>query len=298
LTTSWLYTINIQLRAPAVDYRNVWYTGRVKQALTIAGSDSSGGAGIQADLKTFHAHGVFGATVITAITAQNTREVRSSFDLPVELVRDQLETVLDDLEIAAAKTGMLSSSAIVDTVAGVLDQRGLKNLVVDPVMVSKSGFRLLRDDAIASLKSRLIPMARVVTPNLHEASLLAGLEIAGVDDMKRAAERIAALGPRAVVVKGGHAPFALAVDVLWDAEGGIEELRPEGPVRERSVHGTGCTLSAAIAARLALGEPTRTAVAKAKRYVTRVIARAGGVGHGHPPGAHFYFLEPDAWDAG
>ncbi len=268
----------------------------MKQALTIAGSDSSGGAGIQADLKAFHAHGVFGASVVTAVTAQNTLEVRSSFDVPPEVVRDQLEAVLDDLEIAAAKTGMLSSAAIVETVADVLGERGLKNLVVDPVMVSKSGFRLLRDDAIDALSTRLIPMARVVTPNLYEASLLAGFEIASVDDMRRAAERIAALGPRAVVVKGGHAAFALAIDVLWSAETGVEELHPDGPVRERSVHGTGCTFSAAITARLALGEDTRTAVTAAKRYITRVIARAPAIGHGHPPGAHFYFLESDEWE--
>lgn len=268
----------------------------VKQALTIAGSDSSGGAGIQADLATFHAHGVFGASVITAVTAQNTAEVRSAFDLPVELVREQLDAVLDDLEIAAAKTGMLSSSAIVETVAEVLDARGFKNLVVDPVMVSKSGHRLLQDGAVEALTSRLIPMARVVTPNLHEAALLAGINIASPDDMKRAAERIGTLGARTVVVKGGHAPFALAVDVVWNAESGIEELHPDRPVFERSVHGTGCTFSAAIAARLALGEDVRTAIRKAKRYITRVIAHAPAVGHGHPPGAHFYFLEQDEWD--
>jgi hydroxymethylpyrimidine/phosphomethylpyrimidine kinase len=268
----------------------------VKQALTIAGSDSSGGAGIQADLKAFHAHGVFGASVVTAVTAQNTLEVRSSFEVPTAVIRDQLEAVLDDLDIAAAKTGMLASRTIVETVADVLGERGFKTLVVDPVMVSKSGFRLLGDDAIGALAARLIPMARVVTPNLHEASLLAGFEIASLDDMKRAAERIAQLGARAVVVKGGHAAFALAVDVLWSADTGVEELHPDAPVRERSVHGTGCTFSAAITARLALGEDTRTAVTTAKRYITRVIAHAPAIGHGHPPGAHFYFLGTDDWE--
>jgi hydroxymethylpyrimidine/phosphomethylpyrimidine kinase len=267
----------------------------MKQALTIAGSDSGGGAGIQADLKTFHAHGVFGASVITAVTAQNTREVRAAYDLPVEVIRAQLDAVLDDLEIGAAKTGMLSSAAIIDTVAGALSARGFKNLVVDPVMVSKSGYRLLRDDAVGALTTRLVPMARVVTPNLHEAALLAGFEIGSIADMRRAAEKIAALGARAVVVKGGHAPFALAVDVLW-ADGEMRELRPDLPVRERSVHGTGCTFSAAITARLARGEPLGTAVEKAKRYVTRVIAHAPDIGHGHPPGGHFYFLGPEDWD--
>ena len=267
----------------------------MKQALTIAGSDSGGGAGIQADLKTFAAHGVFGTSVITAVTAQNTREVRGAFDLPVERVREQLEAVLDDFDIDAAKTGMLSSAAIIETVAEVLDTRGLKNLVVDPVMVSKSGYRLLRDDAAAALTTHLVPMARILTPNLHEAALLAGLEIQSIDDMKRAAEKIAALGTRAVVVKGGHASFALAVDVLL-ADGAMHELRPDGPVRERSVHGTGCTFSAAIAARLALGDSLHEAVVRAKQYVTRVIAAALDVGSGHPPGGHFYFVSPDDWE--
>jgi len=267
----------------------------MKQGLTIAGSDSGGGAGIQADLKAFAANGVFGTSVITAITAQNTREVRAAYDLPVEWIRTQLETVLDDFEISAAKTGMLSSVSIIDAIADVLDERGLKNLVVDPVMVSKSGYRLLKDDAVAALTSRLLPMARIVTPNLHEASLLAGFSIASLEDMRRAARVIADLGARAVVVKGGHAPFALAVDVLF-AEGEVEELHPDSPVRERSVHGTGCTFSAAIAARLALGESLHQAVVKAKRYITRVIVAAPDVGGGHPPGGHFYFNGPDEWD--
>ena len=268
----------------------------VKQALTIAGSDSGGGAGIQADLKTFHAHGVFGASVITAITAQNTREVRRSLDLPADIVRAQLETVLDDLDIAAAKTGMLSSAAIIDTVADVLEARRMATLVVDTVMVSKTGFPLLHDDARETLVRRLIPMALVVTPNLHEASLIAGFPIGSIDDMKRAAERIASLGARAVVVKGGHAPFALAVDALYIA-GVMEELRPDGPVREKSVHGTGCAFSAAITARLALGEPLREAIGKAKRYITRVIANAPAVGHGHPPVNPLYFVDADDWDS-
>jgi hydroxymethylpyrimidine/phosphomethylpyrimidine kinase len=266
----------------------------MKQALTIAGSDSGGGAGIQADLKTFHALGVFGASVITAITAQNTREVRAAHDLPLEWIRAQMEAVLDDLEIGAAKTGMLSSAGIIETVAEVLEARGVKNLVVDPVMVSKSGYRLLREDAIDALIARLIPMARVVTPNLHEAALLAEIDIQSVDDMKAAAQKIAAMGARSVVVKGGHSSFALALDVLY-ADGTLEELRPDGPVQERSVHGTGCTFSAAIAARLALGDSLRDAVLKAKRYVTRVIAAAPDIGSGSPPGGHFYFLDSEDW---
>ncbi len=269
----------------------------MKQALTIAGSDSGGGAGIQADLKTFHAHGVFGASVLTAVTAQNTREVREVFELPADLIRTQMKAVFDDLDIAAAKTGMLSSAAIITAVADELRAARPPALVVDPVMISKSGFRLLADDAVAALRETLLPLALVVTPNLHEATLLAGMTIESVDDMKRAAERIAALGPRAVVVKGGHASFALATDVLL-ADGSAEELRAEGPVRERSVHGTGCTFSAAIAARLALGDPLRPAVQRAKRYITHAIRRAPDVGRGHPPGNHFYFLNPNDWDIG
>lgn len=269
----------------------------MKQALTIAGSDSGGGAGIQADLKAFHAHGVFGASVVTAVTAQNTREVRRALDMPVDLVRAQLDAIFNDLDIAAAKTGMLSSAAIIETVAEVLQARRVAQLVVDPVMVSKSGFRLLHDDAVETLVRRLVPQALVVTPNLDEASILAAMPIASLDDMKRAAERIGAHGPRAVVVKGGHARFALAVDVLWTADGGaVETLRPEGDVAERSVHGTGCTFSAAITARLALGEDVVPAVRSAKRYITRVIRAASEIGRGHAVGDAFYFLGKDDWE--
>lgn len=268
----------------------------MKQALTIAGSDSGGGAGIQADLKAFHAHGVFGASVVTAVTAQNTSEVRRAVDLRVDIVRAQLDAVFDDLDIAAAKTGMLSSESIIDTVADVLEARRFETLVVDPVMVSKSGFRLLKDDAIEALMRRLVPRALVVTPNLHEAALLAGFPIASLDDMKRAAERIGERGAVAVVVKGGHAHFALAVDILWTRDGTLEALHPEGDVTERSVHGTGCTFSAAIAARLALGEPVDTAVRNAKRYITRVIRHAFEPGRGHAVGDAFYFLGKDDWE--
>jgi hydroxymethylpyrimidine/phosphomethylpyrimidine kinase len=260
------------------------------QALTIAGSDSGGGAGIQADIKTLSALGVYAASVITAITAQNTVEVREAMALPSALVRAQLDAVFDDLDIAAAKTGMLASAEIVETVADVLAARGFTTLVVDPVMISKSGHRLLDADAVESLRRRLLPLALVATPNLHEASLLAGAEIRSLDDMRRAARAIAAMGPRAVVVKGGHAAFALAVDVLCEGDE-VTELRPEGPVTPAGVHGTGCTFSAAIAARLARGDGVRAAVTAAKRYVTEVIRRAPRIGRGHPPGNHFYALD-------
>jgi len=268
----------------------------MKQALTIAGSDSGGGAGIQADLKTFAALGVYGTSVITAVTAQNTRAVEGSLALPAAFVGQQIEAVLSDFQIAAAKTGMLADAEIILAVASAWETHGVKSLVVDPVMVSKSGHRLLREDAVSALMDELVPLARVVTPNLHEAALLAGFPIESLDDMRRAAETIGARGPRAVLVKGGHAAFALAVDILWEADGTFTELHPHVPPRERSVHGTGCTLSAAITARLALGDSIRDAVSAAKRYVTRVIESAPAVGHGHPPGHHFYFLSPDDWD--
>jgi hydroxymethylpyrimidine/phosphomethylpyrimidine kinase len=267
----------------------------MKQALTIAGSDSGGGAGIQADLKTFSAHGVYGTSVVTAVTAQNTREVRTALDLPVDMVQAQLDAVFDDFDIAAAKTGMLSSPAIIEAICGVLHARRFENLVVDPVMVSKSGFKLLRDDAIDALRGRLVPLCARRTPNLQEASLLAGMPVESLDDMQRAAHTIAQLGPKAVVVKGGHARFALAVDVLW-IDGKISLLKPEGPVQERSVHGTGCTFSAAIAARIALGETVEDAVRNAKRYITHVIRHAHQPGQGHAVGDPFYFMGKDDWE--
>lgn len=264
----------------------------MKQALTVAGSDSGGGAGIQADIKAIQANGVFAASVITAITAQNTVEVRGAWEVPTAMIRAQLEAVFDDLRIDAVKTGMLSSVAIIDTVAGFFAERAVKNLVVDPVMISKSGFPLLRDDAVGALRDRLLPLARIVTPNLHEAALLTGAPADSLDAMHDAARRIAGLGPDAVLVKGGHAPFSPGTDVLFDGSTTVE-LHAETVAAGRPVHGTGCTLSAAITARLALGEDIPTAVANAKRYITRAIAAAPAVGGGHPPAGHFYFISPD-----
>ena len=263
----------------------------IEQALTIAGSDSGGGAGIQADLKTFHAHGVFGASVVTAITAQNTVAVTRAFDLPVDLIEAQLDAVFDDLDIAAAKTGMLSSVEIVETVAGVLKRRGFDQLVVDPVMISKSGYKLLKDDAVESVKIRLLPLALVATPNIHEAELLSGLRIDSAEKMKEAARRIHGFGPRSVLVKGGHASFNEAADLLFDGER-FHTFMSEF-IDTKNTHGTGCTYSAAITARLALGEPLLTAVGKAKTYITRAIRHSLAIGKGHGPTNHFYFLRPD-----
>ena len=263
----------------------------IKQALTIAGSDSGGGAGIQADLKTFHAHGVYGASVVTAITAQNTVAVTRAFDLPLDLIEAQLDAVFDDLDIAAAKTGMLSSAEIVETVAGALRDRRFEMLVVDPVMISKSGYKLLRDDAIESLKKNLLPLALVVTPNIHEAELLSGVRIDSADKMKLAAGRIRECGPRNVLVKGGHASFDRATDILYDGEQFHEFVSKF--IQTKNTHGTGCTYSAAITARLALGEPLFSAIEHAKAYITQAIAHALPIGKGHGPTNHFYFLRSD-----
>jgi len=262
----------------------------MKQALTIAGSDSGGGAGIQADIKTMQANGVFAASVITAVTAQNTVEVRGAVELPLDFIELQLATVFEDLDISAVKTGMLSSAGVIETVAGFLSGEKVSNLVVDPVMISKSGFKLLTDDAVTVLRDRLLPLALVATPNLHEAALLAGFEIEDLSGMQEAARKIVEMGPANVVVKGGHAPFARGTDVLFDGTAFREYAAQT--VFAGSVHGTGCTFSAAIAARLALGESVPVAVENAKAYITSAIAHQLDVGAGHRPAHHFYFITP------
>lgn len=261
------------------------------QAVTIAGSDSGGGAGIQADLKAMHANGVFGTSVITSVTAQNTKVVRASLDLPVEIVDAQLKAIFDDFDIAAAKTGMLSSPQIVHHVSQFLDREGPPIIVVDPVMMSKSGYPLLHENAIESVEMELLPLAALVTPNLSEAELLAGMRIASLDDMKRAGEKIAAFKCKAVLVKGGHADFSPGTDVLFDGE---EFHLFEGRfVDTDNTHGTGCTYSAAIMARLALGETLVEAIRHAKHYITRAIEHSLDIGKGHGPTHHFYFIDKD-----
>ncbi len=261
----------------------------MKVALTIAGSDSGGGAGIQADLKAFHAHGVFGASAITAVTAQNTVAVTAALDLPVALIEAQIDAVLSDLGAHAIKTGMLSSTAIIEAVAGRLAGRA-EPLVVDPVMISKSGFSLLADDAVATLRERLLPLAWLVTPNAHEAARLAGMEIHTAAHAAEAARRIHALGPRAVLVKGGHLDGeAQAVDVLWDGHA-LHRFIGERLVTPHT-HGTGCTYAASIAANLAKGHSLVDAVDRAKRYLTEAIRHGLPLGRGHGPTHHFWFLD-------
>ena len=254
-------------------------------ALTIAGSDSGAGAGIQADLKTFSALEVYGLTVITAITAQNTLGVRAVQEIDTNVIEAQLDAVAEDFVIGALKTGMLSSAAIIDAVAAGIRRHGLKPLVVDPVMVAKSGDRLLRNDAVEALRTRLIPLARLVTPNLPEAEVLAGMSIRTRDDRLKAARAIIELGAQAVVIKGGHSEDDPVIDLLVDRDG-AEEFSARR-VATTSDHGTGCTFSAAIAAGLARGLDLRSAVGDARSYLSRALIDAPGLGHGHGPLQHF-----------
>ncbi|MCC7367220.1 MAG: bifunctional hydroxymethylpyrimidine kinase/phosphomethylpyrimidine kinase [Chloroflexi bacterium] len=258
---------------------------RVRTALTIAGSDSGGGAGIQADLKTFSALGVFGASAITAITAQNTLGVTAVFELPTDLIAAQIDAVVSDIGADAVKTGMLSSSEIIRVVAAKVREHRLATLVVDPVMVATSGDRLLREDAVTALRTELLPLATVATPNLPEAGVLLGREITTVEEMRQAAREIVGLGARSVLVKGGHLAGD-AVDVLYDGAAFLELPAPR--IDTTSTHGTGCTLASAIAALLARGESLEGAIRGAKAYVTSAIERAFPVGHGHGPVNHFH----------
>ena len=258
---------------------------RVRTALTIAGSDSGGGAGIQADLKTFSALGVFGMSAITAITAQNTLGVTAVHEIPPEIVAAQIDAVVTDIGVDAAKTGMISNTEIIRVVAAKVREHGISTLVVDPVMVATSGDRLLREDAVEALRTDLLPLATVVTPNLPEAEVLIGREIGGLDAMREAARAIVGLGVRSVIVKGGHLTGD-AVDVFYDGST-FTEL-PARRIETTSTHGTGCTLASAIAALLARGESLDAAISGAKAYVTEAIERAYPIGHGHGPVHHFH----------
>jgi hydroxymethylpyrimidine/phosphomethylpyrimidine kinase len=258
----------------------------MRVALTIAGSDSGGGAGIQADLKTFAAHGVYGVCAITAVTAQNTTGVLAAEALSHELVRAQIDAVMSDFVPFAAKTGMLPNASIVVAVATSAAELAIPNLVVDPVMVAKSGDRLVDDQAVDALRKHLLPRATVVTPNVPEAEALTGCRIIDAGSSREAARRLHDLGPANVVIKGGHLPLPEIVDVLYDGRR-FTEFRTER-VPGRSTHGTGCTFAAALAAHLALGHPLDDAVGRAQRYVAGAIRHAPGLGRGHGPMDHFW----------
>lgn len=263
-------------------------------ALTIAGSDSGGGAGVQADLKAMEANGVFAASALAAITAQNTETVAEAHDLPPSLVAAQIDAVADDLDVRAAKTGMLSAPEIIETVADRVRAHDLQPIVVDPVMISKTGFKLLQDEAIDTLREELLPLASVLTPNAHEAAHLTDVDpIDTVDDLRTAAEALYEMGPDAVLVKGGHlAREEEAVDVLVDGTDVHTFAAPR--IDTPHTHGTGCTYASAIAANLAKGHDLQAAVARAKRYVSGAIRHALPLGHGRGPTNHFFHLDPDA----
>jgi hydroxymethylpyrimidine/phosphomethylpyrimidine kinase len=260
----------------------------VPVALTIAGSDSGAGAGIQADLKTFAAYGVYGVSAITAITAQNTQGVSAVETVSAEVVRAQIQAVMADFAVRAAKTGMLATADLVRVVAAAVRDLHVPNLVVDPVMIAKSGDSLLAADAVESIRTALLPLAAVVTPNIPEAEVLAGMTIRSDADVDEAARRIAALGPSAVVVKGGHADTPDIVDVLFD---GVTVRRFQQPrIPGSATHGTGCTFAAAVAAHLAHGRSLADAVPIAQRYIAGAIAGAPGLGQGHGPMNHFWHM--------
>ncbi|MDQ4057649.1 MAG: bifunctional hydroxymethylpyrimidine kinase/phosphomethylpyrimidine kinase [Actinomycetota bacterium] len=252
------------------------------RALTIAGSDSGGGAGIQADLKTFFALGCHGMSALTALTAQNTVAVSAIHEVPPEFVIAQIDAVSSDIGVDAAKTGMLASAAIVEAVAKAVEVNGIEHLVVDPVFVSKHRDHLLAPEAVTALVERLLPLAEVVTPNLYEAHGLAGgAEITSPAGMREAAEALYAKGPRYVVVKGGHLPGKVATDVVYDGERFTELAGPRFDTED--THGTGCTLSAAIAARLAHGDEVPAAIRAAKEFVSGAIERSLRIGKGYGP---------------
>jgi hydroxymethylpyrimidine/phosphomethylpyrimidine kinase len=252
--------------------------------LTIAGSDSGGGAGIQADLKTFQRFGVFGMSAVTLVTAQNSIGVRAMELLPPEFVDQQIAAVAEDFEVRAAKTGALGSAEIIEAVVAALEKHAMPDLVVDPVMISKHGDRLLTSEAAAALKARLLPMASLVTPNLYEAAALLGRPVETEIDMRDAARAVCDLGAAAALVKGGRLPGEEAVDLLFDGSDFVRFAAPR--IDTPHTHGTGCTYSAAIVALLARGETLLDAVREAKAFISRAISGAPGIGHGHGPVDH------------
>lgn len=257
----------------------------IYKALTIAGSDSGAGAGLQADLKTFAALGVYGASVVTAVTAQNTTGVARVLETSASMVAAQIDAVMDDIGAHAVKTGMLANARIIRTVADRVERHGVERLVVDPVMEAKGGRALLRPEAVEALRTRLFPLAAVVTPNLPEAQALTGVEGTGARAVREMAKRMVDMGARSAVVKGGHRRGP-ATDVLYDGSAFHEFPAPR--IRTPHTHGTGCTYSAALACGLARNKPLETAVAEAKEFVTRAIRQAFAIGAGHGPVHHFH----------
>lgn len=260
----------------------------VRTVLVIAGSDSGAGAGIQADLKTLAALGVYGTTAITAITAQNTQAVTAVHELPPEMVAAQIDAVMADIGADAAKTGMLANAAIIEVVVQKFREHGLEKAVVDPVMVAKSGDRLLQPDAVAAMREKLVPASYVITPNLPEAEVLVGRKLETDEDLRDACRELHRMGARHVVLKGGHRAGPEVVDLLYDGETFLPIAGPR--IETTSTHGTGCTFASAIAAGLALGQDVTTAVLRAKEYLTEALRHAYPLGRGHGPVHHFWAL--------
>ena len=260
----------------------------LKQVLTIAGSDSGGGAGIQADLKAMSANGTYAMSVITSITAQNTTGVTAIHDLPESIVEAQIDAIFADFDVAAVKTGMLSSAALASLVSRKLQQYHVPWIVVDPVMVSKSGQDLLQADAIDAVKQALIPLASVITPNIHEAERLTGLTIRTLAEARQAAKALHQLGCQHVLIKGGHLLEHPATDLLYD--GRFFRMYKGEWIDTPHTHGTGCTFASALSAHLALGKLLPDAVESAKQYVTEAIRHSLAIGQGRGPTNHFYFL--------
>ena len=258
---------------------------KVKTALTIAGSDCSGGAGIQADIKTMSAHGVYAMSAITALTAQNTTGVFAIEEVSPEFLASQIDCIFSDIRPDAVKTGMVASTALIEVIAERLKAHGAGNIVVDPVMVATSGSRLLQEEALTALKTKLLPLAAVVTPNIPEASVLAGMEIKTRTDMERAAQRIERICGCAVLLKGGHR-ISDADDLLC-REGRLQWFRGER-VDNPNTHGTGCTLSSTIASRLALGDSLENAIARAKEYISGALRAGLDLGRGSGPLDHMF----------
>ena len=286
LLEDWLVISCLNNRLHRVDTH--MSTTQIKQVLTIAGSDSGGGAGIQADIKAMSANGVFAMSAITAITAQNTEEVTDVFELPTSIIAAQIDAVFNDFDVAAVKTGMLCSVEIVRVVAKLLTPQKISNLIVDPVMQSKSGHALLKPDAVDALRTELIPLALVITPNIHEAQHLSGMEIKSLADARQAAKILHKLGCRNVLIKGGHLLAEQGTDLLYD--GRFFNIYKGDFIDTPHTHGTGCTFASAIAAQVARGKTLPEAVQAAKAYVTEAIRHALAIGHGKGPTNHFYFL--------
>lgn len=265
-------------------------TRKYYKVLTIAGSDSGGGAGIQADIKTISAIGCYGMSVITALTAQNTRGVTAIHALPPPFVVEQMAAVFTDIGADAVKIGMLYSAELIEAVTEALNKHHARNIVLDPVMVAQSGDKLLQDDAIQAIKDHLMPLADVVTPNLPEAEVLLAQKIESLEDMQRAARALAQFGSRSILIKGGHLEESKSTDLLYLTEEDRFVVLEAERIESRNNHGTGCTLSSAIAAYLSRGNRTEDAVRKAKTYIQNAI-RAGAqykIGHGHGPVHHFF----------